>query len=521
MNGNTVSHQYNFDLSSRHTDGQEGKVCAEKHNFFSPPSYYASIIAYLLSQPEAHHELDPRLFLPFSQKTELPLQNSGHSPSSFSKLPVCGFGDTTQFHHEHLQAKRSRVENIIRGMSITPNPPVPGPLAKGDQHHAEKAKESCGENKRKQKRPQQQNLQGASLAKAGRSSIQSEEYLQLKKQLHVLQYQLKQLREIFFQAHELSVSGPSQEDMEQTRDTPIESYGQSVDRSHLGLKGAQHKDNLWRSIPNMRGPGVSEKEAGVINSEIPASGERNFSEILKQELVERVKQAVDSVLKKVLSESPGLQSHQPNDSPETASSAGRRFPCGAENMSSQWLPKISSPKGSISTISEKTLGFSTYSIVSKMEKKLCQIPPVKHPWILTSSEVPGGRPLGQMLQRSPNDHGGYPPQRTAPSSESQDVPWQPVKLKSSVMRRQPCPVGYKSEIESLAFVAASDAEFAEMHAMADGTYFPSIHISFMGSPISSSSTGLRQSLNKFLLGLQLPEFSRQLGQSRDSGRCSF
>ncbi|KAJ7345001.1 hypothetical protein JRQ81_000951 [Phrynocephalus forsythii] len=473
MNGNTTSHQYNYDLSLRPTDGQEGEVSVEKHHFFSPASYYASIIAYLLSQPEAHHELDPRFFLPFSQKTEVPLQNSGNSLSSFSDLPACGFGNTTQFWDEHLQAKKSRVENIIQGMSTTPSSPGPGTLGEGVEHHAEAVKESCQENKRKQKRPQQQHLPGAPLAKAGRSSIRAEEYLQLKKQLHVLQHQLKQLHERFSQPYELSVSGPNQEDTEQPVDMPKETSGQSVDRSHLGVKRDQHKGNLWRSIPKMKGPRVSEKEAGIMKSQIPASGEGSFSEILKHELTEGVKQAVDLALKKVLSEGPGLQSQV------TASSAGIRFPSGAGKMPHQWLPRISSSKGSIPPVSEKTQGFPTYSLLSNMEKKLCQSPPVKHAWVMTSSEVPGNRPLGQMLLCNPNDGWGHPPQRMVSSAESRDVPWQPVQLRSSAMRHQRRPTAYKSEMENLAFVAASDAQFAEMHAMADGMYYPSIHISFI------------------------------------------
>ncbi|KAM6462111.1 prospero homeobox protein 2 [Liasis olivaceus] len=456
MNVNNIANQCNYIPSSVCIDGQKGEFCAERNYSFRSPYYYESIISHLLNQSQVNSELDPSFLLPSSHKTE---HTSSKEAIAMSPLPVYGFNNTNQFHNEHLQAKRARVENIIQGMNIMPNPIVSGTLEEEDQHNFEKVKESYRQNKRKQKLPQQQSLPGISLTRPPRSSISAEEFLQLKKQLHALQHQLKQLRERFLQCYEEKGSGPSQESIERTM-ALLKMYDPKLDTNSPVLCCDQHKDYLWKSTPKIRGLVLSEKEdTGIQNLE-----ETTLSEILKQELIQVMTHAVDRVLKKVLPKSSSLQSQLPNNSIGTD-------PGG--NTSSKWLPKISSPKGPISLITEKPPGFPIHPIQSKMERKPCQMAPVNYPLIL-ASEVQEHGILSQMLFCGQKGHWDSPPPGMV-SPESLEVPWQPIKLKSSVMKQQ-YPASHKSEVESLASLPSTNAVFAEMHAMVDGVYFSARHI---------------------------------------------
>ncbi|XP_034953108.1 prospero homeobox protein 2 [Zootoca vivipara] len=477
MNGNPIADHYDYRPTSGHAGGQKGDTCVERDCFFSPASYYASIISHLLSQPEPNCELDPSFLLPPSQKTELLFQSAGNGTSSrdiSSPSPDCGLINSSQFHNEHLQAKRARVEHIIRGMSLTPNPTVPGIQVEREQHHLEKVKGSYRENKRKQRVPQQQqSLHKISLARAGQNGIQVEECLQVKKQLHVLQQQLKQLQEWFALPYELNGSSPSQGRMEKTLDLLKDKFGQSLHSQ--GVSSGHCRDRFCGSIPKTRGSECSEKGTRTADSHSLASEDRALSEILKHELIQVVTQAVDSVLKQVLPESPDPQPHLPSSPTVTVSSTGREFTGAAASAPRKWLPKISSHKGTMSVATEKPPAFpSSYPICSKMERKPGQVPPVNYPLVMTS-EVQGNGIFRQMLLCGQNSHWGSPSPKMVPSPDCLDGPWRPIKLKSSVMRHQPCPTPCKSA-ESLASLPASNAELAEMQAMMDGMYFPSTHI---------------------------------------------
>ncbi|XP_066468173.1 prospero homeobox protein 2 [Tiliqua scincoides] len=479
MNRNTVPDQYNFSPGSGHASGQKGQPWIDRERGVLPPaSYYASIISHLLSQPEADCELDPSFLLPSTQKTELLFQSGGSNTPSreasfLCQLPVSSLSNSSQFQNEHLQAKRARVEHIIQGMSIMPHPSESDAIEEGEHHQTEKEKKSYRENRRKQKLPQQQSPHETSVARSGKSSIQAEGCLQLEKQLHLLQCQLELLQERFLRPCELSDSSQSQRSLEKTKHF-LKKLGQSLDNSNQCAVNDYHKDFLWRTVPRMGRPKLSQEEAGMMDSHIQPTEEETLSEILKHELVQVVTQAVDSVLKKVWSNSPGFQSQLCNSPSVTASSMGNTG--AGESTPQKWLPRVSSHKGSMSLITDKAPGFSVCSIHSKLERKPCQVPHVNYPLIM-SSEAQGNGILSQMLLCDQSGHWGRLPPRTVPSPESVDMPWQPIKWKSSVRRHQQCPGSYKSaDMESLTPLSGSNTECAEMHAVMDGLPFPSTHV---------------------------------------------
>uniref|UniRef100_G1KSY9 Prospero homeobox 2 n=1 Tax=Anolis carolinensis TaxID=28377 RepID=G1KSY9_ANOCA len=419
---------------------------------------------------EAHGELDPKCLLHSSPKKDQPLPSGRNDtssqgpPSSLAQLPAYALSDSSQFHHDPLQAKRARVENIIQGMNTMPN--TMGPCTLEDQHHADKTKKGYQDSKRKQKLPQQQ----TSLARSDRNSIQSEEYLHLKNQFNLLEHQLKQLQERFFQPCELHFSNLSQESME-TMNKLKETFGPSRDNSNCAVMNGQQRDYFRNNIPVLKRSEFSDKEAVIMDSHIPMSDEIILSNTLKQELMQGVTQAVDSVLKRVLSKSPGLQSQLPIGSPEAVSSPGRECIGSGGNPSRKWLPKIFSHEDSISTLTEKPHVLPSCSIHSKPGRKPCHVLCGNYP--LTSPEVQKDGLIGKMLLCGPDSHWLSPTLRMASSPESLDMPQQPVKLKSSVMRQQQYPTTCKPvEIETLASLPTSKAAFAEMLSIGIASDFP-------------------------------------------------
>ncbi|XP_033844378.1 prospero homeobox protein 2 [Periophthalmus magnuspinnatus] len=105
---------------------------------------------------------------------------------------------------DHLQAKRARVENIIRVMAGSPTSRPHGDVDKSEVEVREgrEVRDPYRENKRKQRLPQHQEHNLDVGRKLGRdSSSKDEECHRLKEQLHSMQRLLQQLQEKFLQVY--------------------------------------------------------------------------------------------------------------------------------------------------------------------------------------------------------------------------------------------------------------------------------------------------------------------------------
>ncbi|EMP30707.1 Prospero homeobox protein 2 [Chelonia mydas] len=256
---------------------------------------------------------------------------------------ISSFGDTDQFYNEHLRAKRARVESIIRGMSLSPNPITLGTSGERDRERpVEKRSENYRENKRKQKLPQQQSPHVAQLAGRGKSSAKAEECHQLKEQLQVLQQQLRQLQEKFLKVYEFSDSDQSYERMEKTMHLLKGKCGDSLNESCQAATSDQHRTLLRRSISEMEEHKVSEEERRMGDLGELSSEERTFSETLKHELATVVSQTVDTVLKQILSKPSGHLAQLYNSLPISVSDSRREDFATEEYSSRKWLPGASS-----------------------------------------------------------------------------------------------------------------------------------------------------------------------------------
>ncbi|XP_060736357.1 prospero homeobox protein 1a isoform X2 [Tachysurus vachellii] len=230
--------------------------------------------------------------------------------SPFSRPSMSQF-DIDRLTDEHLRAKRARVENIIRGMSHSPNIPnhrigesepdgAPQPLS---------PRESYRENKRKQKLPQQQ--QSFQQIISARKEQKHEERRHLKLQLEDMQKQLRQLQEKFYQIYD-STDSENDEDGHFSEDS-LHSDGMD---NHISDSVTNRSENEMSDLD----PGHFLDQAQALICEQPmliegekpkrdgsrGKGHRSTSmhaegkqlaETLKQELNTAMTQVVDTVVK--------------------------------------------------------------------------------------------------------------------------------------------------------------------------------------------------------------------------------
>ncbi|MEE6473957.1 hypothetical protein FKM82_010224 [Ascaphus truei] len=228
--------------------------------------------------------------------------------SPFGRPTMSQF-DMDRLCDEHLRAKRARVENIIRGMSHSPNVSL-----RGNENEREGAprsispRESYRENKRKQKLPQQQQQSFQQLVSA-RKEQKREERRQLKQQLEDMQKQLRQLQEKFYQIYD-STDSENNEDGNLSEDSmhseiidarARDSVGRS-DHELFDLDPAQFIDRARALIRehNMAQDNQTKregpKEREHLHHAFHPEG-KHLAETLKQELNTAMAQVVDTVVK--------------------------------------------------------------------------------------------------------------------------------------------------------------------------------------------------------------------------------
>ncbi|XP_067272824.1 prospero homeobox protein 1-like [Pseudorasbora parva] len=216
--------------------------------------------------------------------------------------------DSERLNEEHLQAKRARVESIIRGMNQSPNSMVPCGKEDGEGESEVPAfsfSPRDRENKRKQKLPQQQ--QPVSTHKEQKI----EERRQLKLQLEDLQKQLRQLQEKFFQIYDSTDSeadgGNISEDgtlggkPEHLIHNPVADGTENGIDSECVADEARVRQVLLDGEMAKR-EGSSRSKALMSMHEVG----KHLAETLKQELNSAMSQVVDTVVN-VLSKPPLLQ----------------------------------------------------------------------------------------------------------------------------------------------------------------------------------------------------------------------
>ncbi|XP_030637322.1 prospero homeobox protein 1-like [Chanos chanos] len=257
--------------------------------------------------------------------------------SPFSR-PTLGHFDMERLNDEHLRAKRARVENIIRGMSHSPNVGIPttpstrsgererereGEVDGEGPRHPASPRESYRENKRKQKLPQQQ--QSFQQLVSARKEQKVEERRQLKLQLEDMQKQLRQLQEKFFQIYDSTDSegnDPEHDGGNFSEDSARSDAGlvdgdldeppardSAAGRSDVEMSDLDPGHFLDRARALLReqalmAEGEKPKREGPLRSKGQGQGPtsmhaegKQLAETLKQELNSAMSQVVDTVVK--------------------------------------------------------------------------------------------------------------------------------------------------------------------------------------------------------------------------------
>ncbi|XP_016064146.1 PREDICTED: prospero homeobox protein 2 [Miniopterus natalensis] len=399
-----------------------------------------------------------------------PCVEGRRSPSP-RELPNSSLTDPDWFWDEHIQAKRARVETIIRGMCLSPTPPVLGRAgARGSPNCPEKTRE----RKRKQSLPMQQ----APLHPGPAGSLGSRKGgPRMREQLHLLEQQLRQLQEHILQAAEPGGSAQGPRSAKQRNGCGCRPWATDSGH-HQGSSG---------DISGVEKHRVAEVECQPEEPSFLPSGTRALLEILRKELTGAVSQAVDSVLQKVLL-----------DPPHSLAQLGRSFqglaPGGRSETSPEGgackdpLPSVALPRrtqaqaGSPGNLSLATpLDPPRYPVSPRTISKPCQGPPANCP-LTMPSHMQEHQILGQLLGHGPPGHWSSSlPQDASSQSHSPPEsvlrPWGAVKLRPAVLSQQQHPLPYASTcLEKLPLLPSVKTEQGGLQAVAEVLPFSSVHI---------------------------------------------
>ncbi|XP_056152432.1 prospero homeobox protein 2 [Lampris incognitus] len=364
---------------------------------------------------------------------------------------------------DHLQAKRARVENIIRVMAGSPNSRLHGDGERCETDAGEtresretrETREMYRENKRKQRLPQHQedNAVGQANRRARNSSsgetcnTKDEECHKLKEQLQSMQRLLHQLQEKFLQVY-------NQEDHEHEERDEAEN---AIAREHLlaskessAISTEDEFEGMHSKVTTeckdrmkMEGYSVQQKEA------------QNLKDTLKQELSKVVNECVDKVFKRVSSTEMDLSPQQRVcSSPEMQInlSLDRKSPpagCAQEqphNEETTVKPRSLEYYESAEAQSPQDQTEALSLVVRKptMTPMSSVTPTVKRPYPLHqppfqfsySTPLHESQILEHLLKYGPHTNFGglpcMPPSMERTSPDSVDLPWETIAMRSKV-----------------------------------------------------------------------------------------
>ncbi|KAL1789893.1 prospero homeobox protein 2 [Sigmodon hispidus] len=411
------------------------------------------------------------------EKSPPPAELGRDSSFPSGQLPNCT--DVGWLWDEHIQAKRARVETIVRGMCLAPSPLVSGSAqAKESSCYPEKARE----RKRKQSLPMHQDSLKSGLAwdggpKKGGSRV--------KEELHLLKQQLKHLQEHVLQATERRA--PSQGPGGTEQRSPLRAKQRN---SFLRIMESKPHQSLNKDVCRTVKLRTADAQQQLEEPMLCPCGPPALVETLRKELNRAVSQAVDSVLQQVLLDPPGRLTQQERSCPGLASE-GRSQPSPLGRSACKDPLALATPLGRVQPQAEVPLGNS--SLAPPLDSSLCPVSPraVPKPYQSPLSNCPlpavpshiwENQILSQLLGRGPDGQwSGSPPQDLSSQShttpESAQQPWG--------LSKQQLPLSFTSvHLESRPLLPSVKMEQRVLQGMADMVPFSSIHISFMVSDAS-------------------------------------
>lgn len=401
----------------------------------------------------------------------------GDSSFPSGQLPSSSITDSDWFWNEHIQAKRARVETIVRGMCLSPSPLVSGSVpAREHSRYPEKVRE----RKRKQSLPMHQGpLKSGPVwnraSKKGGTPV--------KEQLHLLKQQLRHLQEHVLQVAEPRAPAQGSGGTEQRSPTRAKPRNSSLSSSRTMESKPQPSSN--KDICGAVKPRMVEVQQQAEEAMLRPSGPRALVETLRKELSRAMSQAVDSVLQQVLLDPPGHLTQQ-EPSCMGIASEGRSQPSPPGRSAYKPALPIATLPSRVQPQAGVPLGNSSLAV--PLDSPMCpaspravpkpyQSPLSNCPLTAAPSHIWENQILSQLLCRGPDGHwSGSPPQDSSPaqsrtSPESAQQPWG--------LSHQQLPLSFTPvHLESRPLLPSVKMEPGGLQGMADRIPFSSIHISF-------------------------------------------
>ncbi|XP_059209770.1 prospero homeobox protein 2 [Centropristis striata] len=483
--------------------------CFRRNMYEEPLASYSSgsIISQLLrktihskrSLDESHYYLSSSTAADSGQEDQCSVSSKDSTVEAASPSGHVSTGASPEGDHpmtDHLQAKRARVENIIRVMAGSPNSRQHGDSERSDTdaRDTREAREAYRENKRKQRLPQHQehSVGGPANRRPGGSSSDTcnskdEECHKLKEQLHSMQRLLRQLQEKFLQVY--------------NKEDPEHDVRDETEVEHDALGESRYvatEDDFERK--NSRVAECKDRMK-VVNYLVHQRESQNLQDTLKQELSRAVNDCVDRVFKKV---SPtGLDL-----SPQQRMCSSPEIGVGADRKSQQAGSTQEQPQAEEAAVKARSLEYYESSEAQSPQDQTEALslvvrkpavtplssvtPTVKRPYPVHqapfqfnySTPLHDSQILEHLLKYGPHSNFGglpcMPPSMDRTSPDSVDLPWDTIAMRSKVTSSH---LGHHPRPSALGAVTVDNLclphvkiECGELQSMAERNPYMSLNI---------------------------------------------
>lgn len=493
--------------------------CFRRNMFEEPLSSYSngSIISQLLCKTihnkrtldESHFYLSSTTAADSGQEDQSSVSSKDSMVEASSPSGHVSTGTSPEGEHpmtDHMQAKRARVENIIRVMAGSPNSRQHGESERSDTdgRDTREAREAYRENKRKQRLPQHQDhgVGGPMSRRPGsnnsdNSSTKDEECHKLKEQLHSMQRLLRQLQEKFIQVY-------NQEEPEHGRDEKeVAVERDTLEDTTEDTHSINTRDEFKRK--NSRGSAECKDRMKEVGYVLHQRESQHIQETLKLELSRAVNECVDRVFKKVSSK--GLEL-----SPEShvCSSPEMQLSMGADRKSKHADSTQEQPQAKEPAVKPRSLeyyeGTEAQSPQDQTEALSLVVrkptvtplssvtPTVKRPYPVHqtpfqfnySTPLHDSQILEHLLKYGPHSNFGglpcIPPSMDRTSPDSVDLPWDTIAIRSKVtsghLTHHPRPSALGAVTVDNLCLPHVKIECGELQSMAERNPYMSLNISF-------------------------------------------
>lgn len=492
--------------------------CFRRSMYDEPLASYSSgsIISQLLRKTihnkraleESHFYLSSSTAADSGQEDQSSVSSKDSTVEAASPSAHVSTGASLEGEHpvtDHLQAKRARVENIIRVMAGSPNSRQHGDSERSDTdaRDTREAREAYRENKRKQRLPQHQehSVGGPANRRPGSGnsdncSTKDEECHKLKEQLHSMQRLLRQLQEKFLQVY--NQEDPENDNRDET-EVAVEhdTQGESMESHYISTE-----DDFERK--NSRVTAECKDRMKAVGYLVHQRESQNLQETLKQELSRAVNDCVDRVFKKVSSAGLDLSPQQ-----RMCSTPVMQISLGADRKGQQAGSTQEQPQAEEAVVKPRSLEYYESSeaqspqdqteALSLVVRKpaltpLSSVTPVKRPYPVHqtpfqfnySTPLHDSQILEHLLKYGPHSNFGglpcMPPSMDRTSPDSVDLPWDTIAMRSKVTSSH---LGHHPRPSALGAVTVDSLclphvkiECGELQSMAERSPYMSLNISF-------------------------------------------